>query len=402
MSAHPIDLEGRRRTALARILQFAPLAVRRVLGTFLISRALIVLILTATPLVAQVRLAQWNTSDTVSVSLSRGAVATGLRNVALGNDAGWYYTIAHDGYEKRPFDTTRQTNWAFFPFHPLLWRGAANLTGEWLWSGVLLSNACFLIALALLWQLARTLTQSERLADHAAIFASFWPASYFSMLPHTEALFFVLTCLSALASAGARWGVAGIAGAFASATRFNGLFLAPMAFMDWLNGDRRPVDLLKIAPVAAGAAAYMAYLWAITGNPFAFKDIQTAWGRELSLPWKALWDYLGRPHKLAVSWNPRLLHFGITILGICSIVTCWKKGWRGLAVFTALTLLAPMSTGTLTSMTRYVGVAPGVYLALAVWSDRSPRFAQICTATFAVALTLLCVMLGLGINIAGA
>lgn len=402
MSAHAMDLDGHRRTALTRIWQRAPLALKRVLGPFLISRALIVLILTATPLVAQVPLTQWNNSDTVSVKLSREAIAAGLRNVALVNDAGWYYTIAHDGYEKRPFDATRQANWAFFPLHPLLWRGASHLSGEWLWSGVLLSNACFFVALALLWQLARTLTESERLADQATIFASFWPASYFSMLPHTEALFFALTCLSALAAARGRWGVLGIAGGFASATRFNGLFLAPMAFMDWLKGDRRPRDLLKIAPVVAGAVAYMAYLWAITGNPFAFKDVQAAWGRELTMPWNALWDYLVRPHKLAVSWNPRLLHFGITILGICSIVTCWKKGWRGLAVFTALTLLAPMATGTLTSMTRYAGVAPGVYLALAVWSERSPRFGQICTATFAVALALLCVMLGLGINIAGA
>lgn len=402
MRAIANDLEGRRRISAARIWEFVPLSLRQVLIPFLVSRALIVLILTAAPLLAQIPVDQWNHDDSTAVKLSREAITNGLRNIATGNDAGWYYSIAHNGYEERRFDTTRQANWAFFPLHPMLWRGASHLTGEWLWSGILLSNACFLLALTLLWQLARTLTESQRAADHAVIFASFWPASYFSMLPHTEALFFALTCLSALASAQGRWGCVGISGALASATRFNGLFIAPMAVMDWLKGDRRARDLLRIAPVVAGASAYMAYLWVITGNPFAFRDIQVAWGRHLGMPWDALTEYAARPHRLAAPWNPRILHFGITILGICSVATCWKKGWRGLAVFTALTLLAPMATGTLTSMTRYAGVAPGIYLALSVWSERWHRFGQICTATFAMALALLCVMFGLGINIAGA
>jgi hypothetical protein len=90
------------------------------------------------------------------------------------------------------------------------------------------------------------------------------------------------------------------------------------------------------------------------------------------------------------------------VLALCSAVTCWKRGWRELAVFTLLTLLAPLLTGTLTSMTRYAGVAPGVYMALALWSEKHPRFGPIWMAVSAMSLALLATLFALGINVGGA
>lgn len=402
MNATSLDLEGPRASIIERLSLYVPAALRRVFAPFLISRLVVVLILAAAPLVAQIPINQWGKSDSTIIKLNGHNVIEGLRRVAIGNDSGWYFTVARDGYEQRPFDTSRQANWAFFPLHPLLWRAAAFVTGEWFWSGILISNLFCLLGLALLWQLARNLTGSERIADSATLFASFWPSAYFMLLPHTEALFLALTCLSLLASSQHQWKLTGAAGFLASATRFNGLFLLPAVAVQWLESERRPLDLLKFAPIVGGTAVYMWYLWAITGNPFAFKDIQVTWGRELTVPWSALLDYLARPHKIAAPWNPRLLHFGITIIGICSVITCWRRGWRGLAIFTALTILAPLCTGTLTSMTRYLSVSPGIYLALAIWSERSPRFGQLCMAMISISLALMCTLFALGINIAGA
>jgi len=361
-----------------------------------------VLILAAVPLIAQVPPGQWGKDDNITIKLSGPAVADGLRHVAIGNDSAWYYTIAHDGYEQRPFDTSKQANWAFFPLHPLLWKSAAALTGEWVWSGILLSNLLWLAGLSFLWLLTRRLTESERLADQAALFASFWPASYFTMLPHTESLFFALVTASFLAALTQRWWLAGFLGLFAGATRLNGLFLAPSLFMRWLKGERHVADLLKLAPIAGGLAVFMVYLWSITGNPLAFKDIQVTWGRELHAPWVALLDYLHRPLKIITPWNPKMLHFGVTVLALCSAVTCWKRGWRSLAMFTLLTLLAPLLTGTLTSMTRYAGVAPGVYVALALWAEKWPRLGQVWMALSAMSLALLATLFALGINVGGA
>jgi len=391
-----------RRSPLRRIADALPVCLKRALVPFLLSRLLIALILTAVPLIAQVPVERWGKDDSVAIKLSGSSVADGLGRLAIGNDSAWYYSIAHDGYERRPFDTSRQANWAFFPLHPLMWKSAAALSGEWIWSGIVLSNLLFLAALSLLWLLARRITDSARLADHAALFAAFWPTSYFAMLPHTEALFFALVTASFLAAWTQRWWLAGLLGFFAGATRLNGLFLAPAFFMRWLNGERRFADLLKLAPIAGGLAAFMLYLWSATGNPLAFKDIQIAWGRELHAPWIALIDYLHHPLRIIAPWNPKLLHFSATVLALCSAVACWKRGWRELAVFTVLTLLAPLLTGTLTSITRYAGVAPGVYLALALWTEKHPRFGQICMAVSAMSLALLATLFALGINVGGA
>jgi hypothetical protein len=279
---------------------------------------------------------------------------------------------------------------------------AGAFTGEWLWSGIVLSNLLGLVGLSLLWELVRRITESETHADDAVLFAAFWPSSYFMALPHTESLFLVTVTLSFLAVSSRRWWLAGFAGMLAGAARLNGLFLAPALWMEWRNGERRWRDLAKLVPIGLGLVGFMVLLWTITGNPLAFKDIQAAWGREFTAPWVAILDYLSRPLKIVTPWNPRLLHFAVTLLAIASIVTCWRRGWRGLAIFTGLTLLAPLSTGTLMSMTRYLGVAPGIFLAMSVWSAQSRRFGQMLLALSGIAMTLLCTALAAGINIGGA
>jgi hypothetical protein len=380
-----------------------PLSLRRAIVPFLVSRMLIVLLFTGIPLLEAGLASHWGASDTMSLRLSPGAVADGFARVAIGNDSAFYYEIASKGYEHRPFDTSKAANWAFFPLHPLLWRAAAAVTGEWVWSGVIVANMLALGALCLLWELARRLTDSERTADNTVLFASFWPSAYFLMLPHTEALFLVLVTASLLASLSRRPWVASIIGGLAGAARANGIFVAPAMLVGrWLRGERRIMDLASLLPIGMGLAIFMAYLWAITGNPLAFKDIQVTWGRTFHFPWEALMNVINRPLKIAYPWNPVLIHFGATVLALCSIVTCWRKGWTELAVFTALTLLAPLSTGTLMSMTRYIGSAPGVFLALAVWAERRPQFGQLWLAVSVASMTLLCILFTLHIDIGGA
>jgi Dolichyl-phosphate-mannose-protein mannosyltransferase len=391
------------REVLGSLVRSIPLSFRRALVPFLVSRMLIVLLFAGIPLLEAGLAAHWGASDTMSLRLSPGAVADGFAGVAIGNDSAFYYEIASKGYEHRSFDTSKAANWAFFPLHPLLWRAAAALTGEWLWSGVIMANVLSMVALCLLWELARRLTDSERTADNTVLFASFWPSAYFMMLPHTEALFLMLVTASFLAALSRRPWLASIIGGFAGAARANGIFLAPAMLVGrWLRGERRAMELASLLPMGVGLAIFMAYLWAITGNPLAFKDIQVAWGRSFHFPWQALMNVINRPLKIAYPWNPVLIHFGTTVLAMCSVVTCWRKGWRELAVFTSLTLLAPLSTGTLISMTRYIGAAPGVFLALAVWAERRPQFGQLWLAISVCCLTLLCILFTLHINIGGA
>ncbi|MDI9238553.1 hypothetical protein QLQ15_06450 [Lysobacter sp. LF1] len=388
--------------APTRVMADVREAMRRALVPFLVSRLIIVAILALVPVILAIPAEEWRTSDSISIKLNGKAIAEGLQRLAHANDAGWYTDIARNGYEQRPFDTTKQANWAFFPLHPYLWRGAAAVTGEWVWSGIVLANALSFLGLSLLWLLVRRLTDSGERADDAVLFAAFWPSAYFMVLPHTESLFFAAVTLSFLAAKSQRWWLAGLAGMFAGATRLNGLFLMPALFARWWHSPRRAADLLMLAPIGFGLLAFSLYLWGITGNALAFKDIQVTWGRELTMPWVALLDYLDKPLRVASPWNPKVVHFGATVLAIASIVTCWRRGWRGLAVFTALTLMAPLLTGTLMSMTRYLGVAPGVFVALSVWAGESRRVGQLCLVVSGIALTLLCTAFAAGLNLGGA
>ncbi|WP_413625477.1 hypothetical protein [Luteibacter sp. Lutesp34] len=374
----------------------------RVFLPFFVTRLLITIILSSTPLLLGNSTNPWNLDDASVVRLSPAQVKESITRGAIVNDAAWYQAIAQNGYEKRPFNTNRQANWAFFPLHPLIWRAMAAMSGEWVWSGVLTANTFFFAGLVLLWQIALRLTNEVRQADATVMFACIWPTSYFMSLPLSESLFFLTVCGSFLAVSAGKWGAAGVIGALASATRFNGLFLLPALAIGWLKGDRRLPALAGLAAICCGVLTYMVYLWLITGNPLAFKDIQVCWGRHLTTPWTTLFHYLGQPHKIAKPWNFQTLNFLMALLAICSILSCWRRGWRELAVFSALTLLAPLSTGTLTSLTRYLSVAPGIFVALATWAYRFPRLGQWLIGGFCFALALMCVLFSQGVNVAGA
>ena len=380
-----------------------PMCVRRAILPFLVSRLLILLIVIIVPIVAEVPKELWTRGEDDAVAtLTKRSITAALKRAVTVNDAGWYLGVARDGYDARPFDASRQTNWAFFPLHPLLWRALGNATGSWIASGLLLANLFGFAALALLWQLARQLGGTERLADQAVMFAAFWPTAYFEALPHTEALFFALVSLSFLAAEGKRWALAAGAGFLAGATRFNGIFVFVGLVCEWAKGPRRIADLAKLLPSLLGIALFAAYLGWLTGNPLAFKDIQVAWGRQAAFPWVPIVDYLSQPAAVVAAWNPRFLNFLVAVLALLSAYTCYRRRWYGLAVFTLLTLTAGLCSGTLMSITRYVGVAPGVFVALAVWCEASPRLAPLLLATSAVSLALLCTAFAAGFTIGGA
>jgi Gpi18-like mannosyltransferase len=352
--------------------------------------------------VSKVPLSEWAIHDNMVIKLDRHTIPEALTRVAIANDSAWYLSIVKNGYEKAPFSTAKQANWAFFPLHPLLWRLAGWASGEWLWSGLLLANLLAYAGFALLWHLARRLTDSDDIADDAVLYASFWPASYFMSLPQTEALFFVLTTLSFLAALDRRRWVVAVAGIAAGLTRLNGLFLLPSLLLQWSKEKNKWTGALALAAIPMGLAAFMIYLWNLTGNPFAFKDIQVTWGRHLTTPWSPLVMALGNVKRIAVPWNPILLHLITIGIALASIATCWRRRWLGLACFTALTLLAPLATGSLMSITRYLSVVPAIYIALALWGSKNRRLGQLWLALFAIAQGLLLTAFATGVNIGGA
>ncbi|MGH2589264.1 MAG: mannosyltransferase family protein, partial [Actinomycetota bacterium] len=135
-------------------------------------------------------------------------------------DALWFLRIADSGY--RPGDGSA----AFFPLYPLAIRAVSfALGGHPFGASVLISNAAFLGALVMTYRLTE-FELGERRARTTVVLLSFFPTSFFFLMPYTESLFLLLAVTAFTFARRGRWAVAGAAGALAALTRGVGLVLA--------------------------------------------------------------------------------------------------------------------------------------------------------------------------------
>jgi hypothetical protein len=207
-------------------------------------------------------------------------------------DAGWYLSIAAEGYRWEPERLTEQQNIAFFPAYPMLMRYAGIFLGrELLWTGVLISWIAFFAALVYLYRFTRDRFGEESGRAAIALIASYPFALFFGNV-YTESLF-LLTIVAAchhfereeLGKAGA-WGlVAGLA-------RPNGcllsIVLACLAVRPlWpVRGGPAPADWGRLARRMAvaslpgiGMLMYSTHIYLLTGHPLQWAAQNAAWGR---------------------------------------------------------------------------------------------------------------------------
>ncbi|MDQ3494067.1 MAG: hypothetical protein M3485_00690 [Pseudomonadota bacterium] len=348
-------------------------ALSAALFAFALSRVLILLTAATSMAIAQ----QWSGrgGEANDIRLFTPQSVAALHGMVMEYDAGWYANVVTYGYEQRPFDTRSQANWAFFPLHPLTWRTLHATGMDLAWSGVLLANLFFLLALFQTHRWVQML-RDEATATRAVLCLALFPTAYFFSLPWSESLFLLLSASSLLAMEQRRWGQSTAFTALASATRPTGVFLA--ALMWWQTRDGRRVPQPRYWVLAAlgctGLFAFMALLWLKTGNPLAFSDIQAAWGRNVgSSRIEPLHNWLMDPLLIAVAWNTRWINNPALLLGLAGSVWLWRQKLRGLAFFSFICLLLPWSTGTLISMGRYVVSCVPLFLAFACWLER-PRW----------------------------
>jgi hypothetical protein len=198
-------------------------------------------------------------------------------------DATWYLQIADHGYA----DTTHA---AFFPLYPFLARVAGAPLHSSLAGGVLVSFAAGVAALALLHRLA-LLHLDERAARDAVWLLACFPAAIFLSAVYSESLFLALSVGSVLAARTGRWWWAGLLGALAAGTRSAGVvLLVPLAALWWTHSPRRPRDLVALALVPAGLAAYCVGLALAGLDGMAPFHAQEQWFRHFAGPFGGVRD----------------------------------------------------------------------------------------------------------------
>jgi Gpi18-like mannosyltransferase len=173
-----------------------------------------------------------------------GIVAvTSLKSFLLGPwytwDVRYYVEIVRNGY--LPGRPTAN----FHPLYPWISALFAAVSREPLLSLLLVSSIAALLLVIIFYHLAR-LDCDEQHAWQATALLLCWPASLALFLPYTEALFLLLSVYCLFAARQQRFWLAGLAGALATLTRQQGLFLVlPLAWEIWEASDRRWSSLVK-------------------------------------------------------------------------------------------------------------------------------------------------------------
>lgn len=300
--------------------------------------------------------------------ISKVQVTRVMREVVSVGDVDWYQGIALHGYDEQPFSSEAERNWAFFPVFPLTWRAAASLTGEYVWSGLLISNFFFFLALVFLYETAISFGYTRQVAQRAVFFLCIFPTSYFFSVPLPESLFLFLSVSAFYWAQRDVWFAAGLCGAAASGTRFLGMLLLLALTLLYILKYRRqwlqPRGLwLMLVP--AGLVSFMIYLYWITGNPFAFKDVLAAWHRHPAMFYVPLVDYLDAAWVLLAGWDFKIVNFGVAVMAsLCGMVLLRDRKYV-LGLWVVSCELVSLSSTLLQSQARYATVLFPVFLVLA-------------------------------------
>lgn len=325
------------------------------------------------------------------------------------HDSWWYVNIVDNGYTLGDAKTGVQGTVTFFPLYPLLVKLVAGLTGNIFVAGVLISNLAFLVALLYLYGLVRRDFDAAA-ATRAVLYLAAAPTTIFCLAMYTESLFLALVCATFYYARRQMWQFAALAGALAAATRNTGVLLAAVIALEglhaqgfrfrperlwaatlagtgvlWRDHLRRQVgpalrswrSILASGYVPVGLAVYMLFLLATFGDPLAFIHAQATWGRSTTPAGiTRLWSnivtnlQLG-PHPWMGQLNTLTVLNVLSTIGFAPLVVMVIVKLRpSYAVYSGLTFLVPLSTGTVGSMTRYVLMLVPCFILLGAWGRR--------------------------------
>lgn len=367
-------------------------AVRAVLSAYLITRLMVLLIIFVSSVTIPMPRGQWLFAD------PQNLVLDGL----IRYDSWWYTNIVEQGYSMGSVEPRVQGNAAFFPLYPLLVKLVAELTGNVFWAGVLISHVALLVALSYLYAFTRR-EFDDQTAARAVFYVAAAPTAIFFSAMYTESLYIALVCATFYYAREGRWTTAAISGALGAATRNTGILLAAVIALEglhqqglrflpsgfgarrlwaWVGQQGRSIRrswpaLLAAAFVPIGLLAFMGYLTNQFGEPLGFITVQRTFGREVSTSGAA--NVIGRTiERLNIGGdvgvgqiNVRTLLDVICTLGFALLALAVPFKLRaGHAVFAALTLLVPLASGTVSSMTRYVLMLIPCFIVLADWGRR--------------------------------
>lgn len=261
-------------------------------------------------------------------------IEASLPNLYVRWDSFWYLQMAQHGYSV--LTTWLQpgaTSYAFYPVYPaLIWLVStiSGLSAEW--SGVLVSNTSFLVALFVIFGLAEHWSADKAIAGLTVALLSFVPEGFIFSAVYTESIFLLLASSAMLLYERKQNALAGIVAALAAASRSNGILLVvyfgftllrerglPGALRFWEQPERH----LPIVIAPLGLFAFWWFAMLTTGDAFAQKSTMVhGWHWAVDLPWKnVIHHLLGPDARSSVLMGSSLVAFA------ASLTLLRRDGW---------------------------------------------------------------------------
>ncbi|MDP8970562.1 MAG: hypothetical protein M3N52_08760 [Actinomycetota bacterium] len=305
-------------------------------------------------------------------------------------DGRWYTGLATHGYPTvvPHVESDVADAIAFFPLYPVLIASLSALTGLSEPVAAVAVAATFgTVAVLLLWVLTERLTDAD-VANRAVALFSFFPGSFVLSLAYAEGLMLTLAISCLLALRAQRWLVAGLAGAFATASRPNAVVLIACCAWAAAAAYRRHRDLRAfVAPALAplGLLAFFGYLWDHTGEPAAWLLVQHhGWGERVDFGRRTLQEFA------VAAREPGNLIVVVAVFGLAFVLVTGVLLWRWrpppeLVLYAVGVIALAVLAGRLQARPRFVLTAFPLIVALAR-SLRGPAFGA--------ALSLSAAMLG--------
>jgi hypothetical protein len=282
-------------------------------------------------------------------------------------DATWYRAIATEGYK---FNPAAQSNTGFYFLFPAL----LKITHIGVWGSCILNVFLFAIGFSFLTALFR-LSVTDKLLWLSV------PTVFFTFVPYSEALFFLLSTLSVWSISKGNKPMLWVSLFLLSLTRATAIPLVPALFimellgnerMDWLSSIKVCIANCVI-PVLAGLAVFVIIQYHATGVWFAYFIQQSAfWGRQYTRPEFPLTNAFG-PSVLwlgALTVFACLLAFGLLV----RLAKNWYKenkpqdkvlvlslGYLTMILYTILFFNTPTQVS---GLFRYALVSPFFYVFL--------------------------------------
>lgn len=306
-------------------------------------------------------------------------------------DALHYVNLAELGYGGY-IENGRHLFLVFFPLYPWLVRLVSLLTGNTMAAGLLVSFLCYAGGCVYLYKLAAW-ELGESAARRAVTFLSLFPYAFFFGGVMTESLFFLTTSAALWQIRRHRWWAAGVWGVLAALTRMHGLLLIGAAVAELVEhlGGFRWREIFRRLPAlllpVLGTAGYLTLNWYITGDPFAFTEMQKHWSQGFCWISDTLWYVLENAlHYPTVSvryeiWIPTILLFPLFF------ALLWWAGKRFRSMYTLYAfacLTLNYSLSWLLSAGRYLSCALPFFLFAAALTEKRRWLSVLLAAGMAV------------------